>query len=141
MKVLCLTVVSDYCSEYYLFPQGMTSAAQFVEYAQEHYNSFILLTMLNDDNCKYPYFIEEDTRQKYVNISQISCVREDDVKILPKDEYIKRLQKVVKEKCVDCDYYEENGSPDGDNLDGHWNMINLVGKCGMFSKIDRTKKQ
>lgn len=113
--------------EYYYYPEGISCLDDFVAYANEHYHTFIKLIRLEDENCKFPYFIREGTEPAYVNIAAITRLSEVEATVLGREEYDKRLAQVVKEKCVNCVHYEEN--KEGDNLKGHRENLSLDGEC------------
>lgn len=126
MKILEI----DY--DYYSYPQGISSIEEFISYINRNYNSFISMTQFEVENCAFPYLIEEEKKQKYLNVSQMKCVTEVDATVLPKIEYDARLEQVVRTKCVDCTYYTE--VVNGDNLKGHRGKITLDGDCWGFVK-------
>ncbi len=127
MKVLLL----DY--RYIMYPEGISSLEQFIDYANKHFNEFIKLTELSTENCREPYFIKEDVKTVYINLSAIETISEVEIKaIIPKEEYKERLKKIVNEKCVHCASYTELTDPD-ENLGGHWNNISLDGECYGFN--------
>ena len=129
MKVLSLDYV------YYKFPQNISNIKEFISYATQHYHSFIPLIQYQTDNCLFPYLIEEDTQEVYVNVAKMYYICVEEATIIPtRKEYDDRLKKIVLEKCVNCENYEEDF--DGDNLCGHRNQINLDGKCWRYKKKD-----
>lgn len=121
--------------EYYQFPDGIQSIEQFAKFLNENYNSFIKLTQYSDENCREPYFIEEETLEKYLNVSDINFFHEKEITLLSKTEYDERLTKIVKEKCVNCENYIEDGAEL--DLKGHRNKISLDGECFFYSKIEK----
>lgn len=126
MKILEI----DY--EYYYYPNGISCIEDFITYANEHYNTFIALTRFETENCAFPYFISEDTKQTYVNIANIDRISEEDVTVLCRLDYDIRLEQVVKKKCINCVHYEEDS--EGDNLKGHRERISLDGECLEYEK-------
>jgi hypothetical protein len=78
------------CDRYY-YPEGITSLKEFIEHANAHYHSLIPLDMLVTENCVHPYYIEEDKKRIYINISNMSSISEDEISLLSKSEYEKRL--------------------------------------------------
>jgi hypothetical protein len=56
MKILEI----DY--DYYYYPQDISCIDDFIKYANGHYNSFIKLTRFETENCVFPYFIKEETK-------------------------------------------------------------------------------
>lgn len=117
---------------YYSYPKGITNIKQFVDFLNNNYNSFIELSQFITDNCGYPYFISEDVKTVYMNVSAIKNVSEDEITVLSREEYETRLLQVVKEKCVDCVHYEEDMQ--GDNLIGHREKLTLDGECWGYEK-------
>lgn len=127
MKVLLF----DY-NRYIMYPEGISSLEQFIDYANKHFNEFVKLTELCTDNCCEPYFIKEDVQTAYINLSTVEKISEYEIKaILPKEEYKKRLKKILAEKCVHCTSYTELPDPD-ENLRRHWSKISLDGECYGF---------
>ncbi len=126
MKILAI----DY--DYYYYPEGIASIDDFITYVNEHYNSFVKLTRFETANCAFPYFIDEDVAEVYINISTIKSFYEAEVTVLPRGEYDARLAQVIKDKCVNCTHYEED--LDGDNLLGHRGQITLDGECWNFER-------
>lgn len=128
MKVLRI----DY--EYYQYPEGIDSFSDFLQYLNENYAKFIPFVHFLEDNCIQPYFVQEDVRTVYLNISRINAVSEAEVTVLSRKEYDERLKKVVASKCVGCAKYEEDSQ--GDNLKGHRDHISLDGECIFYEKVE-----
>lgn len=118
---------------YYYYPQGICSIEDFVAYANEHYNTFIELTRFETENCVFPYFISEETKQVYINVAAMSRINEEEVTVLCRADYDSRLERIVEEKCIDCVYYYEDDN-DGDNLKGHRDRLSLDGECWAYEK-------
>lgn len=121
MKILEI----DY--DHYYYPKGISCLDDFIVYANEHYNTFIKLTKFETQNCTFPYFISEDTKEVYVNIANMEKISEEDVTVLCRLDYDIRLEQVVKKKCIDCVHYEEDS--EGDDFKGHREKISLDGEC------------
>ena len=83
-----------------------------------------------------PYFIEEDKKTVWVNLSQITHIQEADGEAMPRAEYERRLRLVVREKCLDC----VNFLGDPDNLDGHYERLCLDGHCWSYEKRDEDEE-
>lgn len=128
MKILEI----DY--DYYYYPQGVSSIDDFIEYVNINYNSFIKLIRFETENCTFPYFIKEETKEVYVNVATMEKISEEEVTVLCRLDYDIRLEQVVKKKCVDCVHYEEDA--EGDNLKGHREKISLDGECWGYEKKD-----
>ena len=118
--------------DYYYYPQDISSMDDFIAYLNGHYNSFVKLTRFETENCAFPYFVEEETKEVYVNISKMQKITEADATVLSRSDYDARLEQVVNKKCIDCVYYKVD--TEGDNLKGHRNKINLDGECWQFEK-------
>lgn len=126
MKVLNI----DY--DYYFYPQGIESLEDFIASLNADYNRFILLSRFETEKCAFPYFIREDVKQVYLNVATMEKIWEDEVTVLDRAEYDRRLAEVVAQKCMDCVYYEE--SEDGDNMKGHREKLTLNGECWSYRK-------
>ena len=121
------------CNCYY-YPEGVGRMEDFIAYANEHYDSFIELTRLETDNCVFPYFIKEEVKRVFVNISRMEIISEAEVSVLNRSDYEARLEQLVKKKCVDCVHYEDDSA--GDNLEGHREKLSLDGYCWGYVKKD-----
>ena len=88
--------------DYYYCPDEFSDIESFVSYLNEHFNSFIGLTMLDTQNCVFPYFIKEETKETYLNLSAIHRIIEVNGTVLCREDYDNRLRDVIKKKCVDC---------------------------------------
>lgn len=128
MKILVLDDVP------FMYPDGMNSIEEFLDYVNENFYSFIPLNELSTENCVYPYFVEDDISTRYINISLIKSFSEDDVELLSRYEYDERLKELQEIICIHCANYEEN--PNGDNLEGHRDEMRLDGHCPYFTPID-----
>lgn len=126
MKVLNI----DY--DYYVYPQGIESLEAFIASLNADYNRFILLSRFETEKCAFPYFIREDVKQVYLNVANIDKIWEDEVTVLDRAEYERRLAEAVAQKCKDCVYYEED--LDGDNMKGHREKLTLDGECWSYRK-------
>ena len=126
MKILEI----DY--DYYYYPQNISCIDDFIKYANDNCNSCIKLTRFETENCAFPYFIREETKEVYVNIATMEKITEEEVTVLCRLDYDIRLEQVVKKKRVDCVHYEED--PEGDNLKGHREKISLDGECWGYEK-------
>lgn len=123
----------DY-DEFYAYPDGISNIEAFATYVNEHYHSFVELTCFRMESCVYPYFIKGDTVQLYKNISRIGTFEEVDVTILEREEYDRRLEQVVKQKCIHCVHYEKHAQKD--HLEGHREILSLDGECDWFTTAD-----
>ena len=119
-------------SSYYRFPEGIKSADEFAEFANSSSQKFVKLTMYSEEHCMEPYFIAEDKKTVWVNLSQITYIEEVNGKVMLRVEYERRLREVVREKCLDC----ANFLGDPDNLDGHYERLRLDGHCWSYEKRD-----
>ena len=119
-------------SNYYRFPEGINTADEFAEYANNSGQKFVKLTLYSGEHSVEPYFIEEDKRTIWVNLSQITYIEEIDGEVLSRIDYERRLREVVRQKCLDC----VNFQGDPDNLDGHYERLCLDGRCWSYEKRD-----
>ncbi len=118
-------------SSYYKFPEGFETLEKFIDFVNGSDKRFIRMTEYLEDNCRAPYFIEEDQLTVYVNILSASVISEvTDVKILSRAEYKERLREAVRKKCIDCVNF--NGDPDG--IDTHFERLSLDGDCWSYEK-------
>ncbi len=129
MKILLVNECDRYC-----FPRGIETLKEFIKYANLHYSELIPLHMLVSENCVHPYYIEEDIKLFYVNVSKISNITDEEVHILSRSEYEQRLSDLMQSFCVNCVNYEEE--LDEDNLKGHREKLCLDGSCWGFEKIE-----
>lgn len=119
-------------SNSYDFPQGIESAREFAEFANENGLKFVKLNKYVEDHCTEPYFIEEDKKEVWVNLSQIAYIEEGEGNVMKRVEYERRLREVIGKKCVDCIYFE--GDFDNLDLDGHYGNLSLDGNCFTYRK-------
>lgn len=126
MKILEI----DY--DYYYYPQDIPCIDDFIEYANDHYNSFVKLKHFETENCVFPYFIREATKEVYVNIATMERITEVEVTVLCRLDYDIRLADVIKKRCIDCMHYKEDA--EGDNLKGHREKLSLDGECWEYEK-------
>ena len=117
---------------YYYYPQNISCMDDFIKHVNSNYNSFIKLTHLEMENCVFPYFIMEETKEVYVNVATMNKIMETEITVLPRLDYDIRLEQGVKKKCIDCVHYKEDA--EGDNLKGHREKISLDGECWEYEK-------
>lgn len=129
MKILEI----DY--DYYYYPENIMCIKDFIDFANNHYNSFIKLTQFETENCVFPYLIKEDTTQVYVNLANLNKIQEVEATILCRLDYEVKLEKIVKNKCIDCIHYE--GNLEEDNLEGHRGKLSLDGKCSWYQRKEK----
>lgn len=123
-------------TNYYAFPEGIKTIEEFVELANNSGGQFIKMTMYSEEHCMEPYFIEEDKKTVWVNLSQITFIEEVKGKVMLRIEYERRLRELVREKCHDC----VNFKGDPDNLDGHYDRLRLDGRCWSYEKRDEAEE-
>lgn len=126
MKILEI----DY--DYYGFPDGISCMDVFLAYVKENYHSFIKLNRFETENCVFPYLIQEEAKEVFLNVAAMEKFSQVEATVLSREEYDARLKQVVQKKCLDCVHYEE--ATDEDNLKGHRDMISLDGECGGYDK-------
>lgn len=120
--------------EYFKLPEGMSCVDDFMTYANDHYPSFIGLVQYKTDDCVFPYLVQEDTQTKYVNIANCNYVCEVEATIYNRKEYDVLLERVVKQKCLDCVNYKEDSQEL--NLSGHRDKLCLNGECVLYQKVE-----
>lgn len=118
-------IVIDY--EYYMFPEGMDSIGVFIEYLNNHPNTFIKLKQYSEERCKGPYFIREDVKEVFINVANITKVEMKEIYLLSNNEYEERLKDVIKEKCLSCERYRDDDQPD--DLETYRDKLSLDGDC------------
>lgn len=118
--------------DFYQFPQGITNVKDFVEYISDKYNSFIPMVQYQTENCVFPYLIAEEVKEVYINVSKIDKIYEVESTVLCRKDYDSQLDRVVKEKCIDCIHYEEDD--EDNNLTGHREKMSLDGVCWGYEK-------
>ena len=123
-------------SDHYAFPDGIATADEFAKFANDNSQKFVKLTMYSDMHCVAPYFIEEDKKTVWVNLSQITYIEEINGKVMLRVEYERRLRQVVREKCLDCVHFL--GDPD--NLDGHYETLSLDGYCWRYENTNEDEE-
>ena len=119
---------------HYRFPPEYNSIDSLIQHINTGEQRFIKLTQFQTDNCVYPYYIESETKEIYLNFSPISIVEEEEIYVLSKEEYDEKLKQCVEEKCVNCVHYKED--LEGDYLAGHRERLSLDGECWAFEEID-----
>ena len=126
MKILEM----DY--DYYYYPENITCIKDFIDLANQQYNSFIQLTQFETERCVFPYLIKEDTTQVYVNVANLNKIQEVEATVLCRLDYEAKLEQAVKNKCTDCIHYEED--LEEENLEGHRGKLSLDEKCPWYQK-------
>lgn len=124
MKVL---VIND--CDYYLYPDSSMSLEDFVKYANTHMGRLVPMIMLKEEKCSHPFYIEEEKKLYYLNPSKIETVTEEEVTVLSRMEYNKRLQTLINDVCMNCVSYEEDMEND---CEGIREKMCLDGKCWDF---------
>lgn len=134
MKVLL--VGNGEFSSYFLYPEGIRSVEEFIEYLDRHAHSFCRLTSYAASNkC---YVIEEEAETAYFNVDQFSYVKEADLEILPRETYRRRMLQAIQTKCVHCRQYESHYSPDDKDFGRCSWYLSPDGTCDSFKKRDET---
>ena len=119
--------------EYYAFPDGIGDIEEFVKYVQDSPNMFIKLTQYDCENCTPPYFIDEDKKTVYLNVRNINRMAQTKGTVLSREEYERRLDEIVEEKCVHCMGYRDE---DGEVLCDPRGILTLDGECEAFETIE-----
>lgn len=120
-------------SGYYEFPEGMENLEDFINFVNSCDCRFVKMTEYLEDNCKSPYFIEEDKLTVYINFYTVSAISEvSGVTVLSRAEYKERLREAVRKKCHDC----VNFNGDLDSIDTHFERLSLDGNCWSYEKCE-----
>ena len=117
-------------NNYYAFPKEMKNIESFIDFINNTKQKFLKLTMYDEQHCVAPYFIEEEKKEVYVNISMMNIIEAVEGEVMPRIDYECRLHHVVREKCYDCVHF----MGDSDNLDGHYERLCLNGHCWAYEK-------
>ena len=115
----------------YKYPHDMKILEDFIEYINSKGLSFIQLQQFDEENCVYPFFIEEDIKTVYVNCMNVSEIFEEEITLLNRNEYEHKLEKCIQSKCLECLNYKEDSE---DNMRGHRNKLCLDETCIWFEK-------
>ena len=122
MKVLQI----DY--DFYMLPEGMESIHDLIWHLNyENHDTFMRFLQFQTENCRYPYFISEDVKTVYLNIDRKEMISEEEVTVLSRAEYDRRLAEVIKKKCVGCVNFFDDGS-----FHGLREKLSLDGECYAF---------
>lgn len=117
--------------EYYYYPNGVDTFESLGEYINNHYNEFVLMTKLSDENTVPPYFIDEYKNQVYVNLSECSTIEEVEATVMTKSDYSTSLNNAIDEVCYACDSFDSSNRTC--ECGDFKNNICLNGNCDMFS--------
>ena len=93
MKVLFID------GEYFYYPKTVRNFEEFGDFLKKHYSSFVKLTKLSDDRTVPPFFIDEYSKEAYVNIQRINIVEEVEVSVMTKEDYKTSLNNAIDEVC------------------------------------------
>lgn len=95
--------------EVYLYPEGVSTPAEFAAYLERNAGKFIEMHYYSDEHCVGPYYIAEDIESRYINVNLINVFHERDITVLPREEYRKRLIDAAAKTCVNCVNYIDDG--------------------------------
>lgn len=128
MKVLYID------GDYFLYPEDVKDFNSLKDYINKNYSSFVQLTKLSSDRTVPPFFIDEYSKQVYVNFSGCQSVEETDVTIMSKADYKTSLNNAIDEVCAACDsFIPGERRCDCGELQ---NNLCLNGTCEVFSLAD-----
>lgn len=113
------------------YPGGTDNLKDFADYVNSDRDKFITFTFPLARNCVWPYYIEDESMDICINSSHIVDFWEESITVLSRTQYKERLKEVVQRVCTTCANYADH-SHEGDDLDGHWNQINLDGVCRSY---------
>ena len=120
--------------QYCIFPEGINDITEFIKFLNRNYHSFVELKILIEEGCVAPFYIEEDlkTEKQYWNPSNIRLIKEAEVSILRRWEYNERLERVIREKCINCIHYSEDVCDE--DYKSFVEHIDLNGECYGYEK-------
>ena len=95
---------------------------------REHLNEFVEVYCSGHMKDRKETYSKDNPNGRWRKFS------EEEVTVLCRHDYNVRLEQIVKKKCIDCAYYEED--LEGDNLKGHRGKITLDGECYGYEKKD-----
>lgn len=98
----------DDCDKY-LYPEGINTLEEFIEYAENADSIFLEIRKLDEDFSFDPYYIAGKEKQMFINIANVESVQETSVEILTQEEYDARIMPIIDELCTECMF---DGDPD-----------------------------
>ena len=132
MKNIKVALINNihYCK----FPEGINNIKEFIGFLNKNYNSFFELEFFVEEGCVAPFFIEEElkTEIQYWNPANIRLLKESEVMILKRWEYIEKLKTVIQNKCIHCIHYSVDTCEE--DFKSHIEHIDLNGECYGFEK-------
>lgn len=120
-----LNIDYDIC----LYPEGINSPTEFAAYLEGNLNKFIEIKYFGTENCVAPYYIAEEVKTRYLNVTHIGFFCEEEITVLSREEYNERLKAVIAKKCVNCVNYVDDGRDE--DICG---KLCLDGTCWSFEK-------
>jgi len=133
MKINAL--ITNEC-EKFLFPEGIRTLDEFIQWLKKSKDMFICMKQLDDDKSCDPYFIEGETKDVYINFSQIATVEEGFAYIISADEYDKMISSVINKFCPKC-IYDGDEEMNCNNIEGKRPKINIdEQECWEFESDD-----
>lgn len=124
MKVLCID------DSRYLYPASAQNLDSFI---QKHPSGFVKLTQLVDEYCVHPYYIDEDIRAVYINMATVCTILEEEVVLMPRDEYEKRALALSETICRHCTEYQQDFINEN-STESYRNKLCLNGTCEFYSE-------
>jgi len=115
----------------YKYPHDIKNLEDFILLINSKAQIFIQMQEFDEENCVFPFLVEEDRKTVYVNCMNVSEIFEEEITLLSRSEYEYKLEKCIQDKCLDCAFYTEDSE---DNMRGHRNMLCLDGTCDCFTK-------
>ena len=133
MKVLEIYYDSLDCDNY-LYPEGIQTPAAFAAFLERNAGRFIPMQYYSNEHCIFPYYIEEDIKTKYLNVSLIKNFEACDVTVLPREAYNERLAAAVAATCVQCVNDMGRGCDECDCGNDVSGRMTLDGTCWGFQR-------
>lgn len=117
----------------YRYPPGFTTLDGFVGFLSNTKDKFFSMVEFNECECMFPFLIAEDIKTVFINLTRIFSVFEEEVTVLNKSEYNKRLVECSQTLCVYCEYYE--GDILDKSMEGCRGALCLDGTCSSYSEV------
>lgn len=103
VKIAVFGVEHNVNSYHYIpYSPEIDSLEAVANFLNEHRGEYAEFETLNNECCRLPYFIRENTVRVRINISDISYIDEIDANFVTKEEYAQLLSLVIAQKCVNC---------------------------------------
>lgn len=113
--------------EYYLLPKQYESFEKLMEVVEAKNSVKLKLKKLNETKCMSPYFTYEAITEETISLSGSELIFKTKVYLLSAKEYHDKLVAIIKQKCMDCANFIDDG--DYEQLNGHHEEVSLDSVC------------